>query len=43
MKEDEEKKKAFLDQPFEFISKKWIGTVESNESQFNEAVKTVRD
>jgi hypothetical protein len=31
LKVDEEKKQAFLDQPFEFIAKKWIGSVKSNE------------
>lgn len=43
MKVDEEKKQAFLDQPFEFIAKKWIGSVKSNEEQFNQAVEQVRD
>jgi hypothetical protein len=31
LSEQEEKKDAFLKQPFEYISKKWIKTVKSNE------------
>jgi len=31
LKQEEERKEAFLSQPFEFISKKWINTVKDNE------------
>ena len=37
-KDIEEAKSAFLKQPFDYVSQKWIATVKTNEEQFAGAV-----